>query len=169
VDFKVSVNLHEGLESTLMILQHRLKAQNYRPAIQIIKNYGEIPQVECYLGQLSQVFMNILANAIDALEEANLGHTYEAIKENPNQIIVETEMKNEQQVIIRIADNGMGMTKDIKQRIFDHLFTTKPVGKGTGLGLTIAHQIIVEKHGGTLEVNSEWGRGTEFVITLPIV
>ncbi|MEP0755496.1 response regulator [Trichocoleus sp. Lan] len=169
VDYKVSVDIHEGLESTLMILQHRLKAQNYRPAIQIIKNYGEIPKVECYLGQLNQVFMNILANAIDAVEEANLGHTYEAIKENPNHIIVKTEMKNEHQVAVRIADNGMGMTKDIKQRIFDHLFTTKPVGKGTGLGLTIAHQIIVEKHGGTLEVNSEWGRGTEFVVTLPIV
>ncbi|MBD1900900.1 response regulator [Trichocoleus sp. DQ-A3] len=169
VDYKVSVDIHEGLESTLMILQHRLKAQNYRPAIQIIKNYGEIPKVECYLGQLNQVFMNILANAIDAVEEANLGHTYEAIKENPNHIIVQTEMKDEHQVAVRIADNGMGMTKDIKQRIFDHLFTTKPVGKGTGLGLTIAHQIIVEKHGGTLEVNSEWGRGTEFVVTLPIV
>ncbi|MBD1838303.1 response regulator [Coleofasciculus sp. FACHB-64] len=169
VDYKVSVDIHEGLESTLMILQHRLKAQNYRPAIQIIKNYGEIPKVECYLGQLNQVFMNILANAIDAVEEANLGHTYEAIKENPNHIIIQTEMKDEHQVAVRIADNGMGMTKDIKQRIFDHLFTTKPVGKGTGLGLTIAHQIIVEKHGGTLEVNSEWGRGTEFVVTLPIV
>ncbi|MBD2083410.1 response regulator [Coleofasciculus sp. FACHB-542] len=169
VDYKVSVDIHEGLESTLMILQHRLKAQNYRPAIQIIKNYGEIPKVECYLGQLNQVFMNILANAIDAVEEANLGHTYEAIKENSNHIIIQTEMKDEHQVAVRIADNGMGMTKDIKQRIFDHLFTTKPVGKGTGLGLTIAHQIIVEKHGGTLEVNSEWGRGTEFVVTLPIV
>jgi signal transduction histidine kinase len=150
-------------------LQHRLKAQDYRPAIQVIKKYAEIPKVECYLGQLNQVFMNILANAIDALEEANLGRSYEAIKASPNQIIVETEMKNEQQVAIRIIDNGMGMTKDVKQRIFDHLFTTKPVGKGTGLGLTIAHQIIVEKHGGTIEVNSEWGRGTEFAIALPIV
>ncbi|MBD2001863.1 MULTISPECIES: hybrid sensor histidine kinase/response regulator [Cyanophyceae] len=169
VDCKVSVNIHEGLESTLMILQHRLKAQDYRPAIQVIKKYAEIPKVECYLGQLNQVFMNILANAIDALEEANLGRSYEAIKASPNQIIVETEMKNEQQVAIRIVDNGMGMTKDVKQRIFDHLFTTKPVGKGTGLGLTIAHQIIVEKHGGTIEVNSEWGGGTEFAIALPIV
>ncbi|MFE1744250.1 response regulator [Coleofasciculus sp. H7-2] len=169
VDFKVSVNIHEGLESTLMILQHRLKAQEHRPAIQVIKNYGQIPKVECYLGQLNQVFMNILANAIDALEEGNLGHSYEAIKANPNQIIVQTEMKDEQQIAIRIVDNGMGMTKDVKQRIFDHLFTTKPVGKGTGLGLTIAHQIIVEKHEGTIEVNSELGRGTEFAIALPIV
>ncbi|MBD2742345.1 response regulator [Coleofasciculus sp. FACHB-1120] len=169
VDFKVSVNIHDGLESTLMILQHRLKAHDYRPAIQVIKKYGEIPKVECYLGQLNQVFMNILANAIDALEEANQGHTYEGIKANPNQIIVKTQMKDEHQVAIRIADNGRGMTKDIQHRIFDHLFTTKPVGKGTGLGLTIAHQIIVEKHGGTIEVNSELGQGTEFIITLPIV
>ncbi|MBD1939014.1 response regulator [Microcoleus sp. FACHB-68] len=168
VDFKISVNIHEGLDSTLMILQHRLKAQAQHPAIQIIKNYGELPKIECYLGQLNQVFMNILANAIDALEEASRGRSYEALKTNPNVIAVTTEMKDEQQIVIRIADNGMGMTEEVKQRIFDPLFTTKPVGKGTGLGLAIVHQIIVQKHGGTIDVNSEQGKGTEFIMKIPI-
>ena len=169
VDAKVSVDIHEGIESTLMILQHRLKAQQSRPEIQVIKKYGKLPEIECYLGQLNQVFMNILANAIDALEESNFGRSYAEIKAHPNQITIKTEMKDENQVIIRIADNGAGMDKDIKQRIFDHLFTTKPVGRGTGLGLTISHQIIVEKHEGTIEVNSQLGEGTEFAIALPIL
>ena len=169
VDAKVSVDIHEGIESTLMILQHRLKAQPHRPEIQVIKKYGKLPEIECYLGQLNQVFMNILANAIDALEESNFGRSYAEIKAHPNQITIKTEMKDENQVIIRIADNGAGMDKDIKQRIFDHLFTTKPVGRGTGLGLTISHQIIVEKHEGTIEVNSQLGEGTEFAIALPIL
>lgn len=168
VDAKVSVDIHEGIESTLMILQHRLKAQQHRPEIQVIKKYGKLPEIECYLGQLNQVFMNILANAIDALEESNRGRSYAEIKANPNQITIKTEMKDENQILIRISDNGAGMEKDIKQRIFDHLFTTKPVGKGTGLGLTISHQIIVEKHAGTIEVNSQLGKGTEFAIALPI-
>ncbi|MBD2315120.1 response regulator [Desertifilum sp. FACHB-1129] len=168
VDTKVFANIHEGLESTLMILQHRLKAQKDRPEIQVIKNYGEIPKVECYLGQLNQVFMNILANAIDALEEGSEGRGYQELEKNPNQILVQTSLKNEREVMIRISDNGVGIGQGIKDRIFDHLFTTKPVGKGTGLGLTIARQIIVEKHEGTLEFISDSNRGTTFAITLPV-
>ncbi|MBW4680326.1 MAG: response regulator [Microcoleus vaginatus WJT46-NPBG5] len=168
VDFKVSVNIHEGIDSTLMILQHRLKAQAQHPAIQVIKNYGKISKINCYLGQLNQVFMNILANAIDALEEASQGHGYETLKATPNVISVTTEMNDEEQLVIRIADNGMGMTEEVKQRIFDPLFTTKPVGKGTGLGLAIVHQIIVDKHRGNIDVNSELGKGTEFIIRIPI-
>ncbi|MGG6296898.1 hybrid sensor histidine kinase/response regulator [Leptolyngbya sp. AN02str] len=168
-DIKVCADIHEGIESTLMILQHRLKAQERRPDIQVIKNYGNIPNIQCHLGQLNQVFMNILANAIDALEDMSQDRSYQTIQHMPNQITITTEfIDDERSVIIRIADNGIGMTDEVKQRLFDYLFTTKPVGKGTGLGMTIAHQIITEKHKGTIAVSSKPGEGTEFVITLPI-
>ncbi len=166
-DRKVEADLHEGIESTLTILQHRLKATETRPAIQVVRQYGDLPKVKCFLGQLNQVFMNLLANAIDALEEFNQNRTYQAIKANPNHITIQTTL-DDHAVKISIADNGGGISETIKARIFDHLFTTKAIGQGTGLGLSIAHQIVVEKHEGTIEVISEPGKGTEFVITLPI-
>ncbi|MEA5571388.1 AAA family ATPase [Calothrix sp. UHCC 0171] len=166
-DYKVSFNLHEGIDSTILILKHRLKANELRPAIEVITEYGNLPQVECFPGQLNQVFMNILANAIDALDECNIGRNFEEITANPNKITIKTSVENNQ-VKITIADNGKGMTEDVKNRIFDHLFTTKEVGKGTGFGLAIARQIVEEKHGGNIAVNSILGLGTEFMITIPI-
>ncbi|MEG3894323.1 MULTISPECIES: AAA family ATPase [unclassified Microcoleus] len=164
---KVEANIHEGLDSTLMILRHRLKANEKHPEIQIIKKYGKIPKVKCYLGQLNQVFMNLLANAIDALEESNQGKNFAEIEAHPNQITIRTKVEGEQ-VKIAIADNGNGMPEEVKNRIFDHLFTTKDVGKGTGLGLAIARQIVEEKHGGKLSCISAPGEGTEFVIEILI-
>lgn len=167
-DYKVRFNVHEGIDSTILILKHRLKANEQRPAIEVITDYGNLPQIECFPGQLNQVFMNILANAIDALEATNKGQTLEEIKAHPHQITITTTVHNDQVKII-IADNGIGIDEQVKQKIFDHLFTTKAVGKGTGLGLAIARQIVVEKHNGSLFVNSQLGAGTEFVITLPIL
>ena len=168
-DRKVSCNIHDGIDSTIMILKYRLKASEDRPDIQVIRDYDNLPELECFLGQLNQVFMNLLANAIDALEESNVGRTYIEIEANPNQVLIQTTLnENKNHILIRIKDNGMGMSADVQQKIFDHLFTTKPVGQGTGLGLSIARQIVVEKHGGTLEVNSAIGQGSEFIIKLPI-
>ncbi|MBD2455675.1 hybrid sensor histidine kinase/response regulator [Nostoc sp. FACHB-87] len=164
---KIPFDLHQGLDSTLLILQHRLKALGERPAIQVIKQYGVLPLVECYPGQINQVFMNILANAIDALEEFNHRHSFNEIKTNSNQITITTTMIHKF-VKIMIADNGNGMNEEVKQKIFDHSFTTKGIGKGTGLGLAIAHQIVVEKHKGNIDVYSQLGCGTTFVLTLPI-
>ncbi|MDJ0519458.1 MAG: AAA family ATPase [Trichodesmium sp. MO_231.B1] len=164
---KVPFNIHEGIDSTLLILKHRLKANEVRPEIQVVKNYGNLPEVNCYPGQLNQVFMNLIANAIDAMDESNFGQTFTEIKASPNQISITTEIDNaKQQVIIRIGDNGMGMSEEVKQKIFGHLFTTKGVGKGTGLGLSISRQIVVEKHGGEITFTSELGKGTEFMISL---
>ncbi|MEH2034718.1 MAG: response regulator [Nostoc sp.] len=168
-DRKVSCNIHDGIDSTIMILKHRLKASEDRPDIQVIKDYDKLPDLECFIGQLNQVFMNLLANAIDALEESNIGRTYLEIEADPNQVLIQTLLtEDKNHILIRIKDNGVGMSADIQQKIFDHLFTTKPVGQGTGLGLSIARQIVVEKHGGTLEVNSVLGKGSEFIIRLPI-
>ena len=168
-DRPVSFNIHDGIDSTVLILKHRLKASEFRPAIEIVKEYGNLPLVKCFPGQLNQVFMNILANAIDALEESNKGLGFSEIKARPNQITVQTVMsESKNQVLIRIKDNGTGMSHEVKENIFNHLFTTKPVGQGTGLGLSIAHQIVVEKHGGTLTVNSSLGEGSEFVISIPL-
>lgn len=166
-DYKVPFNIHQGIDSTILILKHRLKANEQRPAIEVITEYNTLPQVECFPGQLNQVFMNILANAIDALEESNIGHSFDEIKASPNCIKITTTVKNNL-VRITIADNAKGIDEEVKQKIFDHLFTTKAVGKGTGLGLAIARQIIVEKHGGAIAVNSQLGEGTEFVIQLPL-
>ncbi|MHC5768728.1 MAG: ATP-binding sensor histidine kinase [Nostoc sp.] len=166
-DYKVPFNIHQGIDSTILILKHRLKANEQRPAIEVITEYNTLPQVECFPGQLNQVFMNILANAIDALEESNIGHSFDEIKASPNCIKITTTVENNL-VRITIADNAKGIDEEVKQKIFDHLFTTKAVGKGTGLGLAIARQIIVEKHGGAIAVNSQLGEGTEFVIQLPL-
>ncbi len=165
----IACNIHDGIDSTIMILKHRLKASDTHPDIQIIKDYGDLPLVECYAGQLNQVFMNLLANAIDALEESNIGRSYAEIQINPNQIIIKTELsEDKQRVVICFKDNGMGMIESVKQNIFDHLFTTKAVGKGTGLGLAIARQIIEEKHGGKIHADSTFGVGTQFTIAIPI-
>jgi PAS domain S-box-containing protein len=166
-EHKVSANLHEGIDSTLLILKYRLKANEFRHAIQVIQDYGNLPFIDCFPGQLNQVFMNILANAIDMFDEMARTQSFSEIAAHPQQITIHTAIV-ENQVQICIRDNGKGMTEDVKARIFDHLFTTKGVGKGTGLGLAIARQIVVEKHGGSLEVQSEVGRGTEFLIQLPI-
>jgi predicted ATPase/signal transduction histidine kinase/tRNA A-37 threonylcarbamoyl transferase component Bud32 len=164
---KKAVDVHEGLETTLMILQHRLKAGPTRPAIQVIKEYGDLPPVACFPGQMNQVFMNLLANAIDALDESNIGKNYLELEKNPNTITIRTEII-EEQAVIRIADNGPGMPEEVRQKLFNPFFTTKPEGKGTGLGLSISYQIVTEKHEGKLECFSSPGNGAEFVITIPI-
>ncbi|MEH2299601.1 MAG: AAA family ATPase [Nostoc sp.] len=166
-DYKVPFNIHEGIDSTILILKHRLKANEQRPAIEVITDYGNLPQVECFSGQLNQVFMNLLANAIDALDESNAGRSFKEIKVNPNRIIIKTSQENEG-IKIAIIDNGKGMNESVKQKIFDHLFTTKGVGKGTGLGLAIARQIVEETHNGKLSFNSVLGEGTEFLIEIPL-
>ena len=166
---KVPFNIHEGIDSTLMILKHKLKANENRPEIEIVKDYGDLPDVDCYPGQLNQVFMNLIANAIDALEEYNEFRSDDEIKARPNRIAICTEMAADNRgVMIRVRDNGLGMSEEVKQKVFDHLYTTKPVGKGTGLGLSISRQIVVEKHGGTLRCISEPGKGAEFAIALPL-
>jgi len=153
-----NVNIHEGIDSTLMILEHRLKVQSDRPAIQVVKEYGQLPLVDCYAGQLNQVFMNIIANAIDVLQEP---------LENPGIIRICTEIEGAF-AVIRISDNGTGITDKVKQRIFDPFYTTKPIGSGTGMGLAISHSIIVEKHKGKINCFSVVGKGTEFAIEIPI-
>ncbi len=166
-EFK-AVDIHEGIESTLMILQHRLKARPERPAIEVIQDYAKLPLVECYPGQLNQVMMNLLANAIDALEEGTTKRTFQETQDHPSQITIRTSLLNNQWVKIAIADNGPGIPEDIKERIFDPFFTTKPIGKGTGIGLSISYQIIVNKHDGKFECFSTPDQGTEFVIQIPI-
>jgi signal transduction histidine kinase len=172
-------NIHEGIDSTLLILHNRLKPIGHNPGIQVIKEYGNLPPVECFGGQLNQVFMNIISNAIDALET----------QPEPRNITIHTEVLDQKvtnddspedslsqtsdpieggEVIIRICDNGPGMTPSVVKHLFDPFFTTKPVGKGTGLGLSISYQIVVEKHGGILKCFSEPGKGCEFWIQIPI-
>ncbi len=161
------VDIHNGIDSTILILGNRIKASAERPQIIINKNYGDFPQLECNLGQLNQVFMNILANSIDALEENNQGRSYQEIEANPNIINITTKQKDKS-IIISISDNGLGISEDVQSRIFDPFFTTKPVGKGTGLGLSISYQIIVDKHKGKLSCHSLPQKGTEFVIEIPL-
>ncbi|ABA22081.1 Periplasmic Sensor Signal Transduction Histidine Kinase [Trichormus variabilis ATCC 29413] len=184
-EFKTA-DLHEGIDSTLLILQHRIKSQTikamtygrqntitdnlnkkeivdkHRPQLEIVKEYGDIPKIPCFAGQMNQVFMNILANAIDALEEA----FYDGLCPEPTIHI--TSWQVDESVVIAIADNGRGIPQEVQSRLFDPFFTTKPVGKGTGMGLSISYQIITEKHGGTLQCISSSGQGTKFVITIPI-
>jgi len=166
-EYKTAFDIHEGIDSTLLILKHRTKANDQRPTIKVIKEYGDLAPIDCFPGQLNQVFMNILANAIDAFDEANLGKDYGQIEAKPNMITIQTLVIDEQ-VQIQIQDNGCGMKPETTERIFEQGFTTKDVGKGTGLGMAIARQIVVEKHGGSLDVQSELGQGTSFFIRLPI-
>ncbi|MEM6717171.1 MAG: HAMP domain-containing sensor histidine kinase, partial [Cyanobacteria bacterium P01_C01_bin.147] len=164
---KVEAQLHETLDSAILLLQHRLKANEQRPAIQMRKHYSDLPPILCYPGQLNQVFMNILANAVDAFEESNKGISYEELEESPNVIDVTTQHENNS-ITIYLQDNGPGMPDAVKAKVFEHLFTTKAVGKGTGLGLSISHQIVVDTHGGSLSCDSNPGKGTTFTITLPL-
>lgn len=159
------VDIHDGIDSTVLILQHRLKARSDRPEIAIVKEYGALPLVECYAGQLNQVFMNILTNAIDALDE----QISQSRAANPApQITVQTTVIDPAWVQITLTDNGPGIPKLIQQRIFDPFFTTKPVGKGTGMGMSISYQIVTEKHGGKLECFSHPDTGTAFVMQIPV-
>ncbi|MFQ4140719.1 GAF domain-containing protein [Chlorogloeopsis sp. ULAP02] len=167
-DFKPA-NIHEGIDSTLMILQNRLKPSADSLTIYVSKDYDtSLPLIECYPGQLNQVFMNLLSNAIDALEERNAQATPEAIAANSSEIQISTSLLNKDWISIRIADNGFGMDKKVLSRLFDPFFTTKVVGKGTGLGLSISYQIVTEKHNGKIYCHSEPDKGTEFVVELPI-
>jgi two-component system, NtrC family, sensor kinase len=156
------VDIHSGIDSTLLILEHRLKARPDFPAIQVIKDYGQLSEVECHPSQLNQVFMNILSNAIDALETSGVRE-----HQKPT-ITIRTFISNIDAIAISIADNGYGIPEPIRSKIFDPFFTTKPVGKGTGLGLSISHQIVTEKHGGKIECNSTLGQGTEFLVQIPV-
>jgi signal transduction histidine kinase len=163
-DKKIDFDLHQGIESTLLILKHRLKCDSRKSDIEVIKKYANIPYLRCFPGALNQVFMNLLANAIDSLrdyaEHFSGSHT--------PKIQIQTELNHHNQAVISIQDNGIGIPENIQQKIFKYAFTTKPVGKGTGLGLAIAWQIIVEKHGGCLEVDSQFGQGAKFTIKLPL-
>ena len=185
------VDLHEGIDSTLLILQSRLTGKNGRPGIEVIREYGNLPKITCYASQLNQVVMNILNNAIDAMEgfegfsgESNpeaLANSSTLVtsadvmasdghrgKSRLPRIILRTEVRDRDWVQVRIADNGPGISEQVRLKIFDPFFTTKPVGKGTGLGLSIAYSIVVEKHGGKLRCISTPGEGTEFILSLPI-
>jgi signal transduction histidine kinase len=151
-----TVDLHEGIDSTLVILSHRLKASDRTQGVKVVKHYASLPLVDCYPSQLNQVLINILANALDALED------------HPQPQITLTTETRLHQAIIRIADNGPGIPPEIQSQILDPFFTTKPVGKGTGMGMSISYQIITEKHGGELTFTSVAGQGTEFMIAVPI-
>lgn len=158
-----TVDIHSGIESTLLILQNRFKAKSDHPAIEIIKEYGQLPLVECFVGQLNQVFMNIINNALDALENLSVSHP-----DHKPQIVILTFVLNSDWVTIEITDNGPGIPQEVQKLIFDPFFTTKPVGKGTGLGMTISYQIIAEKHQGRLDCISSPGAGTKFRIEVPM-
>ncbi len=160
-----TVNVHDGIDSTLMILQHRLKAQHDRPEIAVVKQYGHFPPLDCFPGQLNQVFMNLLSNAIDALDERA---AFDGRSGQPAQITIQTKQLDGNRLMITIGDNGTGILEEVKTVMFDPFFTTKSVGKGTGLGLSISHQIIVERHGGTLTCRSTPNQGSEFTIVLPL-
>lgn len=161
------VDLHESIDSTLMILGNRLKANSKRPAIEVIKMYGNLPLVECYAGQLNQVFMNILVNAIDAHEEKKALCSIPNAQFSTPTIRICTEVNDHDWVTVQISDNGIGMTEAVQQKLFDPFFTTKSVGKGKGLGLSISYQIVTEKHQGKLWCSSAPGQGSEFVIEIP--
>ena len=159
------VDIHEGIDSTLMILQTRFRGSTHSTEIEVIKNYGQLPKVNCYVSQLNQVFMNIISNGIDALEHRR--HLMNQA-DYPPIITISTQKINDNQVKISIADNGLGMNSEVLQRIFDPFFTTKPVGSGTGLGLSISYSIVVERHQGQMSCNSKPGEGSEFTILIPI-
>jgi two-component system, NtrC family, sensor kinase len=162
------VDIHEGIDSTLMILQSRIKANAEHSGVEIFKHYSEIPLVECYAGQINQVFMNLLVNALDALEERDKECLLEKRQQSPSQISIYTELTSPNWVTIRIIDNASGIPPAVQQRLFDPFFTTKEVGKGTGLGLSISHQIITERHQGTLSCTSIMGEGSEFTLAIPV-
>ncbi len=160
---KQPYDIHQGIDGTLLILRHRMKAFGDRPAITVIQNYGSIPAIHCYPGQINQVFMNIIANAIDAMDEGEK-------PSGPREISITTltEQPDAQRIIVEISDNAGGMSEDVRSRIFESQFTTKAAEKGTGLGLSIARQIVIDTHQGEIECSSTLGQGTTFKITLPV-
>jgi two-component system, NtrC family, sensor kinase len=160
-EFK-EADLHQGLDSTLMILQNKLKGRDHRPDIALVKSYGTVPWVECYAGQMNQVFMNLLVNAADALDEAVGADQITAPEIQIHTAVVDGQAE------IRIVDNGPGIPAAVQQRLFDPFYTTKPVGQGTGMGLSISYQIITERHGGTLRCESMLAQGTQFIIRIPL-
>nr|WP_246276988.1 ATP-binding protein [Microcoleus asticus] len=185
------VNIHDGINNTIMLLQSQLKGKPGLEAIAIHKEYSDLPLVHCYPGQLNQVFMNILVNAIYALVESNKHENVDKNSQNKSlgeqeqsctnsqsslsnstrlipAIRVRTELIEKKKVIIKISDNGPGMTENVRKRLFDPFFTTKPVGQGTGLGLSISYEIVVNQHGGELKCFSEPGKGAEFAIEIPL-
>jgi signal transduction histidine kinase len=162
-----AVDIHEGIESTLLLLRNRLKATLNRSAIEVIKEYGDLPLVECYVSQLNQVFMNLLVNAIDALEVES-ADSIEAARRHAKTITIRTQQAQSDRIAIQIADNGCGMSDVVKQRLFDPFFTTKPVGQGTGLGLSISYQIVTKQHKGVIRCDSEPEKGTTFWIEIPV-
>jgi signal transduction histidine kinase len=162
------VNIHNGLDSALIILNHRLSTSSVRPEIRVIKNYAVLPKIECYAGLLNQVFMNILSNAIDAIEEKSSEQTSQESEDYFGQITLKTCLPEDGLIEITIADNGSGIPQEIQRRIFDPFFTTKPVGKGTGMGMSISYKIITEKHKGKLTCGSTPGKGTEVKIQIPV-
>jgi signal transduction histidine kinase len=157
-----AVNIHQGIDSSLVMLEYRLRETYHRPAIKVVKDYGSLPLVTCYASELNQVFMHILNNAIEALDTKVQGNL-----QNP-EIQIRTELTENGNLKIRIADNGCGMEESVRQQAFDPFFTTKPVGSGSGLGLSISHQIIVHKHQGKLTCSSSPGEGSEFIIEIPV-
>jgi len=157
------VNIHEGIESTLLILNHRFKEGENLANVELTKVYGDLPLVECYAGQLNQVFMNVLANALDALSA-----TRSPSSEKTAKIEITTELRANNYVAIRIANNGPNIPYDIRDRLFDPFFTTKPIGSGTGLGLSISYQIVTDRHGGRMRCYSLPGQNTEFCMEIPI-
>ena len=162
-----SVDIHEGINNTLMILQNRFKSQHNFPQIEVTKDYGELPLVECYPGQLNQVFMNVLVNAIDAIEERFSWEKNKNLPEKP-QIKIHTQQIKPNSLEIVIVDNGVGIDENLINKLFNPFFTTKPIGKGTGMGLAISYSIIVEKHGGKLLFNSQLEKGTKVIIQIPL-
>lgn len=162
-----TVDIHEGIESTLLILKHRIRDSAGRQPIKVHREYDKLPKIECYPGQLNQVFMNLLANAIDAIEE-NAGNSDSEVIKEINIHTYKQQRSGEDWVKISIADTGAGIPDSVRDRIFDAFYTTKPVGKGTGMGLSISHTIITQKHRGILSCRSFEGKGTEFIIQLPV-
>lgn len=165
-EFK-TVDLHEGIDSTLMILHNRLRSGLEYAPIEVVKDYGELPLVECYPGQINQVLMNLISNAIDALEGYHKGCRPEGVEARASCITIKTELLEQDNIVIRIIDNGPGIPEAVQSKLFDPFFTTKPVGQGTGLGLSISYQIVVDKHGGQLLCKSTQGEGTEFIVQVP--
>ncbi|MBD1891732.1 response regulator [Coleofasciculus sp. FACHB-SPT9] len=160
-----AVDIHEGLNSTLLLLQHRLRGEGKRPEIQVIKKYEDLPLVNCYASQLNQAFLNLLNNAIDALE-LRIGQDFS--ESSSPTIWISTEFSAWETIIIRIKDNGIGIAEEMRSRLFDPFFTTKPIGQGSGLGLLTTYEIIVEKHKGQLTCHSFPGQGAEFTIEIPV-
>lgn len=166
-EFK-TVNVHEGIDSTILILQHRLKAHSDRPKIEVTRNYAQLPPIDCFPGQLNQVFMNLLSNGIDAIEDQHKAQKQEGMADYVGQFVIRTELVDAEWFSICIKDNGKGVPLNKLGRIFNPFFTTKAIGKGTGMGLSISYQIITENHGGELSCTSTLGQGSEFVIRLPL-